>query len=187
MGLSRSQDCHVQQPAARSDILTGAPNDTEYDAVYAAVTATERGRRFLTEFAKRNRHAEPALPVAPPDDAQAAAPQPRGQTEAARHWHIEAPDFVFDRPSADANNNDVEASQAHPLLAGTQPPLRPSNDPDDLFEHLPSDVIAPIAEVTAPPQLRIANGAQAHPRSPSRDPLADLHSLSEEELIALFG
>jgi hypothetical protein len=158
-------------PLARSDILKGAPNDTEYDAVYAAVTATERGRWFLTEFAKRNR--------APPDDAQAATPLPRGQTEATRHWHIAAPDFVFDRPSGEANNNDVELSQAHPLLAGTPP----------LFEHSPSDAVAPSAEVTAPPRLRIANGlpAQANSCSPSRDPLADMRSLSEEELIALFG
>ncbi len=45
-------------PLARSDIWTGAPNEAEYDAVYAAVTATERGRWFLTEYANRNRHAD---------------------------------------------------------------------------------------------------------------------------------
>src|ERR1700730_10862921 len=45
-------------PLARPDIWTGAPNEAEYDAVYAAVTATERGRWFLTEFANRNRHAD---------------------------------------------------------------------------------------------------------------------------------
>jgi len=45
-------------PLARSDIWAGAPNEAEYDAVYAAVTATERGRWFLTEFANRNRHAD---------------------------------------------------------------------------------------------------------------------------------
>jgi hypothetical protein len=46
---------------AQADIWTGAPNDTEYDAVYAAVTATERGRWFLTEFANRNRYADTQL------------------------------------------------------------------------------------------------------------------------------
>jgi len=45
-------------PLARPDIWTGAPNEAEYDAVYAAVTATERGRWFLSEFANRNRHAD---------------------------------------------------------------------------------------------------------------------------------
>jgi len=50
-------------PLARSDIWTGVPNETEYDAVYAAVTATERGRWFLTEYANRNRHADTHLLV----------------------------------------------------------------------------------------------------------------------------
>lgn len=43
---------------ARSDIQAGAPDEPEYDAVYAAVTATERGRWFLTEYASRNRQAD---------------------------------------------------------------------------------------------------------------------------------
>jgi hypothetical protein len=38
---------------------TGAPPaEAEYDAVYAAVTATERGRWFLAEFASRTRKAD---------------------------------------------------------------------------------------------------------------------------------
>jgi len=45
-------------PLVRSEIWAGAPNEAEYDAVYAAVTATERGRWFLTEYASRNRHAD---------------------------------------------------------------------------------------------------------------------------------
>jgi hypothetical protein len=48
-------------PLAQADIWTGAPSDTEYDAVYAAVTGTERGRWFLTEYANRNRHADTQL------------------------------------------------------------------------------------------------------------------------------
>jgi hypothetical protein len=43
---------------ALSGIDVGLPQEAEYDAVYAAVTATERGRWFLTEFASRNRHAD---------------------------------------------------------------------------------------------------------------------------------
>ena len=46
---------------ALSAITAGLPPDAEYDAVYAAVTATERGRRFLTEYATRNRHADSHL------------------------------------------------------------------------------------------------------------------------------
>ena len=39
-------------------ILAGLPDEADYDAVYAALMATDRGRRFLTEFADRNRHAD---------------------------------------------------------------------------------------------------------------------------------
>jgi hypothetical protein len=51
-------------PLARSDIWAGALNETEYDAVYASVTATDRGRWFLSEYANRNRHANTDLVVA---------------------------------------------------------------------------------------------------------------------------
>ncbi len=43
---------------ALSDIWVGTPDEAEYDGVYAAVMATERGRWFLTEYASRNRHAD---------------------------------------------------------------------------------------------------------------------------------
>src|ERR1700731_613175 len=39
-------------------ILADLPDEAGYDAVHAALMATERGRRFLTEFADRNRHAD---------------------------------------------------------------------------------------------------------------------------------
>ncbi len=48
----------ANSPLALSGIDAGQPQETEYDAVYAAVSATERGRWFLTEFASRNRHAD---------------------------------------------------------------------------------------------------------------------------------
>jgi hypothetical protein len=39
-------------------ILAGLPDEADYDAVYAALMATEHGCRFLTEYADRNRHAD---------------------------------------------------------------------------------------------------------------------------------
>jgi hypothetical protein len=44
-------------------ILAGLPDKADYDAVHAAIMATERGRRFLTEYADRNRHADTATIV----------------------------------------------------------------------------------------------------------------------------
>lgn len=42
------------EPLTRSDLWVGVPNEADYDAAYAAVAATERGRWFLTEYAARN-------------------------------------------------------------------------------------------------------------------------------------
>jgi hypothetical protein len=39
-------------------ILAGLPDEADYDAVYAALMAMEHGRRFLTEYADRHRHAD---------------------------------------------------------------------------------------------------------------------------------
>ncbi len=39
-------------------ILAGLPDEADYDAVHTALMATDRGRRFLTEYADRNRHAD---------------------------------------------------------------------------------------------------------------------------------
>jgi hypothetical protein len=46
-----------------AQILAGLPDEADYEAVLAALMATERGRRFLTEYADRNRHADTALIV----------------------------------------------------------------------------------------------------------------------------
>jgi hypothetical protein len=45
-------------PLALSGIAAGLPQEAEYDAVYAAVTATERGRWFLSQYSDRNRYAD---------------------------------------------------------------------------------------------------------------------------------
>ncbi|MFZ3358059.1 MAG: hypothetical protein WA177_04790 [Xanthobacteraceae bacterium] len=49
---------------ALSGIAAGLPQEAEYDSVYAAVAATERGRWFLTEYASRNRHIDTDLLMA---------------------------------------------------------------------------------------------------------------------------
>lgn len=46
-----------QDPLALAAFTSAARHEAEYDAVYAAVTATERGRWFLSEYANRNRAA----------------------------------------------------------------------------------------------------------------------------------
>jgi hypothetical protein len=52
------------QTLVQSGTAAGPPNEAEYNAVYAAVTATERGRWFLAEYANRNRCADTDLVIA---------------------------------------------------------------------------------------------------------------------------
>jgi hypothetical protein len=48
---------------ALPELLAGLSDAADYDAALAAVMATESGRRFLTEFANRNRNADTTLVV----------------------------------------------------------------------------------------------------------------------------
>jgi hypothetical protein len=52
------------EPLAPHLILAGLPDEADYDAAYAAVMATERGRRFLSEYAGRNRNTDTTMVVA---------------------------------------------------------------------------------------------------------------------------
>ena len=45
-------------PLPLSDVSTGPANDTEYQVVYAAIAASDRGRSFLREYASRIRRPE---------------------------------------------------------------------------------------------------------------------------------
>jgi hypothetical protein len=42
---------------------TVPPNDADYEAAHAEIMATERGRRFLIEYATRNRHPDTRILV----------------------------------------------------------------------------------------------------------------------------
>jgi hypothetical protein len=46
------------EPLALPDLLARLPDEADYEAVCAAMVATERGRRFLAEFTARNRSAD---------------------------------------------------------------------------------------------------------------------------------
>jgi hypothetical protein len=67
------------EPLALPDILAGLPDEADYDAMHAALMATERGRRFLAEFADRNRHADTTMVVGAIARVEAAI---RGKTAA---------------------------------------------------------------------------------------------------------
>lgn len=76
------------EPLALSTVPPPATADTDYDAICAAVTATARGRWFLDEFAKRNRHSDTSQVLAAIARMEAAVVGDRAQ-QATRHAHQE--------------------------------------------------------------------------------------------------
>ena len=63
------------------DLLADLPEAADYDAIYAALMASARGRQFLSEFARRNRNADTQVVVQAIARVEAAA---RGGTASER-------------------------------------------------------------------------------------------------------
>jgi hypothetical protein len=53
----------ANEPLALSEILARLPDEADFDTACAALMATERGREFLAEYARRNRHADTQMVV----------------------------------------------------------------------------------------------------------------------------
>ena len=81
-------------PSTLLDILAGLPDPADYDAICVAVMASERGRRFLTEYASRNRHADTRVLVGAIARVEAALrgePSPHGsETQAGEFTDVAA-------------------------------------------------------------------------------------------------
>jgi hypothetical protein len=107
---------------------TAAPsNEAEYNAVYAAVTATERGRWFLAEFANRNRKADTDLilaAIARVDEAIGAgtAPQAAVARETAR---VAAPAVIASVLPIGGERDEDDAVAA---IMASPAPVEPQQD-----------------------------------------------------------
>lgn len=150
--------------------------------------------------------------VVPPDAYSAVdAPLPEPVASHPR-WYIEPPDFVF-RPTRPADHKPPvapsgEARGPHALLPGPRFLPNPEDDPAELFEPVPKRAVMPhsaaarVAEPEPVPSVSRAPTAvmgipplrspavpsvQAVPRMAPINPLAALHALTEDELLALFG
>ena len=72
------------EPFAISPSAPPPPTEADYEAIHAAVMETVRGRWFLAEFAKRNRHADTAQVLAAIDRVEALSHQRRAVSSAER-------------------------------------------------------------------------------------------------------
>ena len=112
---------------AQSGQAAVPPSEAEYNAVYAAVTATERGRWFLAEFADRNRKADTDLilaAIARIDEAvrTGTAPQAAVAREAAL---AAAPAVVAQLPPAGGERDEDDAVAA---VIASAAPVEPRQD-----------------------------------------------------------
>ena len=62
----------ANETLALSEILARLPAEADFDAAYAALMATERGRLFLSEYARRKRHADMQMVVSALERVEAA-------------------------------------------------------------------------------------------------------------------
>jgi hypothetical protein len=107
------------QTLAQSDEAAGPPSEAEYNAVYAAVTATERGRWFLKEFANRNRSADTDLIVAAIARIEAAiaggvAPQAAQVRDQVRDLALAAAAVEPVRAAVGERDDDAAAADSVP-------------------------------------------------------------------------
>jgi hypothetical protein len=136
------------------------PAEADYDAVCAGIMASARGRWFLQEYARRNRHAE----------AELLAAAERLQDLA---WTLRERGFDFwICDQIDAAAKVVVAASA--LQRDLPAPVDPPGSADAVADR-GSDTIATGRAVVILPS----------PRDTS-DPLAPLEAMSDEERIALF-
>jgi hypothetical protein len=124
-----------------------SPGEADYDAICAAVLATERGRWFLAEYARRNRQADTVEIVAAIERIAA-----RSGADAAARWGT-APDNVHvERMHAElAELADAIARTRTELASAAAGPvsdltLGASGGPDDATAE-PFDILAAAEEI----------------------------------------
>jgi hypothetical protein len=103
------------EPLAPLDLLVGLPDEADYETVYAAVMATERGRRFLADYAERNRNADTNMLVGAIERVEAAI---RGEPSAQSSTGLKEIAAAIER--IDAVLAAVKASNIHSAVEQIQ-------------------------------------------------------------------
>jgi hypothetical protein len=186
--------------------------DQDYQAIYAALSASARGRAFLAEYVRRNRAADTELllraiewlealmrahaPAGDPLRPQPAAPAPPEPPEPSDAAHsflavvqpLDEPELPIPSPStaqppAIALVHERTTAAIMPEVTFVaSPPPLPVRAETELALH--AVVAAAIATAGPVPATDVAPKVEVTP--PPADPLALLMALTEEERIALF-
>jgi hypothetical protein len=152
------------QTLVQSGTAAGPPNEAEYNAVYAAVTATERGRWFLAEYANRNRCADTDLVIAAIARIEAAihgeaAPQPAAELPRER------PAAAKTIEPARANTGERDDDSANVITWGTSPRDGISEAQKD------KDYSEAVATIAASLTARLVDLAANVAKAPEREPV----------------
>ena len=163
------------QTLVQSGAAAGPPNEAEYNAVYAAVTATERGRWFLAEYANRNRCADTDLVIAAIARIEAAihgeaAPQPAAELPRER------PAAATTIEPVRANTGERDDDSADVITRGSAPRGVISEAQKD------KDYSEAVATIAASLTARLVGLAANVAKAPEREP-ADIPSVIADAAI----
>jgi hypothetical protein len=177
------------EPLALAVIPPDALDDAEYQALCDTLAESARGRAFLAEYARRNRHADTEQLL-----TAIARIEARLRTDASAVQRLRDDLRVLliairlARPEIDAAAPAVKVDRLAKLLDLLEHRIDAMSEtkPVALFPAADEPPVAHLAVVQPPevPDLPPAPPAAA-PAAP-RDPLAAIMALSEEEQIALF-
>jgi len=171
---------------------TVPPNDADYEAAHAEIMATERGRRFLIEYATRNRHPDTRILVSTIARLEAAMRDdpPRQIPAVFKH-------DLTELAAAIARIEAKLAASGMPATVGVSAAERIKDivlalrdlarrvDATIALAAMATDGAVKPSETT--PHVPGGPPPPAIPCAAPNDSLAALRALSEEELIALFS
>ena len=166
------------------------PNDADYDAAYAEITPTARGRRFLIEHATRNRHPDAHILVSTIARLEAALHDPSRQVSAAFKRDLTELAAAIARIEAKVAASGVPAAASVPAaerITDIVLALRDLARRVDAMIALAAAADAGTIAATGATSPVLVDPPRPLPRAAPNDSLAALRALSEEELIALFS
>jgi hypothetical protein len=174
------------QPLVQSGPAAGPPNEAEYNAVYTAVTATERGRWFLAEYANRNRCADTELVIAAIARIEAAIrtdTAPQLSTTLSRELAAAAVTIAPARAGAGERDEDAAIAR-RPSPPGNAVAAEAQKDRDysEAVAAIAASLTARVGELVE----RVTKDLPAHlpvdvPQEPEREPDASKSDASKSD------
>jgi hypothetical protein len=178
------------EPLALSVIPPDALEDTEYQALCDTLAESARGRAFLAEYARRNRHADTEQLLAAITRIETRL---RADASAVQRLRDDLRVLLIAirlaRPEIDAAAPAAKADKLAKLLDLLERRIDAMSEtkPVALFPAADEAPVAHLAIVQPPEETELPPAPAAlAPAAPPQDPLAAIMALSEEERIALF-